>query len=346
VSQTSTGDTLEITFAQEPVKRPKRKRDEIPPSLVEKAVQRGHVAIVQSKPAANGKTKGWRSEATADTATLDGPRQIIHLDGSPRLNDDDAELTARSIDFYRLSGAVTADHDVKLTLRQGSSAQAPVHAVAEKVFFDHDRNEAILYGGDQDARLWQAANSVAASTIVLDRQEQMLIAPEKNGEGRVHCVFAGPGSKATGSEAVIRVDANSLQYSGGERRAAFQGNVVAQQASGRIRADKADLFMSRNTVAGGAGNRIPNPRGSVDHMVAEGKVQVDEGTRKGEGQRLVYTASDGKFVLYGRTGQPAHMADPEHGTVSGAALIFTNRGDSVEVDGGNARAVTDTQVPR
>jgi hypothetical protein len=40
------------------------------------------------------------------------------------------------------------------------------------------------------------------------------------------------------------------------------------------------------------------------------------------------------------------MADPEHGTVSGAALIFTNRGDSVEVDGGNARAVTDTQVPR
>jgi lipopolysaccharide export system protein LptA len=346
VSQTSTGDRLDITFAQEPVKLTKHKRDEIPPSLVEKAVQHGHVAMVQIKPAANGKEKAWRSEATADTAVLDGPRQIIHLDGSPRLNDDEAELTARSIDFYRLSGAVTADHDVKLTLRQGSSAQAPVHAVAEKVFFDHDRDEAILYGGDQDARLWQAANSVAASTIVLDRQEQMLIAPEKNGEGRVHCVFADPGSKATGSEAVIRVDANSLQYSGGERRAAFQGNVVAQQASGRIRADKADLFMTRNIAPGDAANRVPNPRGSVDHMVAEGKVQVDEGTRKGEGQRLVYTASDGKFVLYGRTGQPAHMADPEHGTVSGSALIFTNRGDSVEVDGGNARAVTDTQVPR
>lgn len=346
VSQTSTGDTLDITFAQEPVKQAKHKRDEVPPSLVEKAVQRGHVAIVQIKPAANGKEKAWRSEATADTAVLDGPRQIIHLDGSPRLNDDEAELTARSIDFYRLSGAVTADHDVKVTLRQGSSAQAPVHAVAEKVFFDHDRDEAILYGGDQDARLWQAANSVAASTIVLDRQEQMLIAPEKNGQGRVHCVFADPGSKATGSEAVIRVDANSLQYSSGERRAAFQGNVIAQQASGHIRADKADLFMTRNTAQGGAASRVPNPRGSVDHMVAEGKIQVEEGTRKGEGQRLVYTASDGKFVLYGRTGQPAHMADPEHGTVSGAALIFTNRGDSVEVDGGNARAVTDTQVPR
>jgi lipopolysaccharide export system protein LptA len=348
VSQTSTGDTLDITFAQESAKQSKQKRkpDEIPPSLVERAVQRGHVAIAQIKPGANDQTKPWRSQATADIATLDGPRQIIHLDGSPRLNDDEAEMTAQSIDFYRLSGAVTADHDVKVTLRQGSSAQAPVHAVADKVFFDHDRDEAILYGGAQDARLWQAANSVAASTIVLDRQEQMLVAPGKGGQGRVHGVFADPGSKATGSEAVIRVDANSLQYSASERRATFQGNVLAQQASGRLRAEKMDLFMNKNAAGASGVSRIPNPRGSLDHMLAEGRVQVDQGTRNGQGERLVYTASDGKFVLYGRAGQPAHMADPDHGTVSGAALIFTNRGDSVEVDGGTARAVTDTQVPK
>jgi lipopolysaccharide export system protein LptA len=279
-------------------------------------------------------------------ATLDGPRQIFHLEGSPRLNDDEAEMTAQMIDFYRLSGAVTADHDVKVTFRQGTSAQAPVHAVADKVFFDHDRDEAILYGGAQDARLWQAANSVAASTIVLDRHDQTLLAPEKNGEGRVHGVFADPGSKATGSEAVIRVDANSLEYSAAERRATFQGNVIAQQANGRLRADHAELFMTKNAVAGAAAQRVPNPRGTLDHMIAEGNVQVDEGVRKGQGERLVYTASDGKFVLYGHAGRPAHMADPEHGMVSGAALIFTNRGDSVEVDGGNARAVTDTQVPK
>ena len=142
---------------------------------------------------------------------------------------------------------------------------------------------------------------------------------------------------------MIRVDANSLQYSGSERRATFQGNVVAQQASGRLRADKADLFMTKDAPAA---SRVPNPRGSLDHMLDEGHVHVDEGARSGEGERLVYTASDGKFVLYGRTGQPARMADPLHGTVSGAALIFTNRGESVEVDGGNARAVTDTEVPK
>ncbi|HEX4580467.1 MAG TPA: LptA/OstA family protein [Acidobacteriaceae bacterium] len=343
VSQTSTGDTLDVSFAQEPTRQTKRKPDEIPPSLVEKAVQRGHVAMVQIKPGVDGATSA-RSQATAEIATLDGPRQIIHLDGSPRLSDEEAEMTAQMIDFYRLSGAVTADHDVKVTLHQGASAQAPVHAVAEKVFLDHDRDEATLYGGNgRDARLWQAANSVAAPTIVLDRHDQMLIAPGKGGQGRVHGVFADPGSKATGSEAVIRVDANSLQYSGSERKATFQGNVVAQQASGRLRADKADLFMTKDAPAA---SRVPNPRGSLDHMVAEGHVDVDEGTHSGQGERLVYTASDGRFILYGRTGQPARMADPVHGTVSGAALIFTNRGDSVEVDGGTARAITDTQVPK
>lgn len=344
VSQTSTGDTLDITFAQEPTKLSKRKPDQIPPSLVEHAVQRGHVTIVQIKPGATDQEKPWRSQATAEVATLDGPRQILHLEGSPRLNDDEAEMTAQMIDFYRLSGAVTADHNVKVTFRQGSSAQAPTHAVAEKVFFDHDRDEAILYGGSQDARLWQASNSVAAPTLVLDRHEEMLIAPEKRGQGRVHCVFADPGSKATGSDAVIRLDANALQYSARERRASFQGNVVAQQANGRMSADKADIFMT----AGGSSavDRVPNPRGSMDRMIAEGKVQVKEGTREGSGDRLAYTASDGKFILYGRAGQPARMTDPEHGMVAGTALIFTNRGDSVEVDGGNTRAVTDTQVSR
>ncbi len=346
VSQTSSGDTLDITFASESVRQAKRKADEIPPSLVEQAVQHGHVRIVQIKPAAKGQAKPWRSQATADMATLDGPRQILHLQGSPHLSDDEAEMTAQNIDFYRLSGAVTADRDVKVTLHQGASAQAPVHAVAEKVFFDHDRDEATLYGGAQDARLWQAANSIAAPSILLDRHDQTMTAPANHEQGRIHGVFADPGSKATGSQAVVRVDANSLQYSAKEHKATFQGNVVAQQASGRLRGDTAEIYMTPDSVASATPGLVPNPRGSLDRMVVQGKVQVDEEQRKGTGQRLVYTASDGKFILSGRSGEPARMMDTQHGTVSGSALIFTNRGDSVEVDGGNARAVTDTQVPK
>ena len=355
MSQTSTGDTLDIRFAAESstpeaTKQPKRKSvaraDTMPPSLIEQAVQHGHVAIVQIKPAADGKSKPWRSQATADTATLDGPRQIVHLDGSPRLSDDEAEMTAQSIDFYRLSGAVTADNDVKVTFRQGASAQAPIHAVAQKVFFDHDRDEATVNGGSQDARMWQAANSVAGPVLVVDRQEQKLIAHGNGPGGRVHAVFADPGSKATGSAAVIRVDANTFEYSAAERKGTFAGDVVAQQSSGRLRADRALLFMSDEKQAAGPGGGIPNPRGSLERMVAEGNVHVDQEARKGAGEKLLYTAADGKFVLSGRTGAPAQMTDSVHGAVSGASLIFTNRGDSVEVDGGTTRAVTDTQVPK
>ena len=346
VSQTSSGDTLDITFAQESGKpAAKRKPDTLPPSLVERAVQHGHVVMVQTKPGTNGQKEPWRSQASADTATLDGPRQIMHLEGSPRLSDAEAEMTADSIDFYRLSGAVTADNNVKVTFRQGASAQAPVHAIAQKVFFDHDRDAATLTGGGQDARLWQAANSVSAPVLVIDRHNLTLEAHGNGPDSRVHGVFADPGSKSTGSDAVVRVDAATLSYSGAEHRATFKGNVIAQQSGTRLRADTAELLMTRDTLSTGPA-RVPNPRGSLDRMTAQGNVQVEQDRRKGAGDRLVYTASDGKFVLSGRTGDPARMTDPVHGTVTGASLIFTNRGDSVEVEGGTTRAVTETQVSK
>ncbi len=360
VSQTSTGDTLDIAFAQESQAaakkkpgsksngRPASKPDAMPPSLVERAVQRGHVFIVQTKPAADEKTPPWRSQATADVATLDGPRQIIHLEGSPRLSDQEAEMTAQSIDFYRLSGAVTADHDVKVSFRQGATAESPVHAAAAKIFFDHERDEAILTGGSQDARLWQGANSIAAPVIVLDRHIQVLTAHGSGtaGEtqGRVHGVFADPGSRSTGTDAIVRVEAATLTYSAAEHKGTLRGNVVAQQSSGRLSAQTAVLYMTGDRPGSGPASRVPNPRGSLDRMTAEGAVEVNQEGRRGVGDRLVYTASDGRFVLSGRGAEPARMMDAHRGTVTGASLIFSNRGDSVEVDGGTNRAVTDTQI--
>lgn len=349
VSQTSTGDTLDITFAQESTAHAAGKPDAMPPSLVERAVQRGRVFIVQAKPAKDEKTLPWRSQATADVATLDGPRQIIHLEGSPRLSDQDAEMTADSIDFYRLSGAVTADHDVKVSLRQGASAQAPAHASAAKVFFDHERDEAILSGGAQDAHLWQGANSISAPVILVDRHNQVLTAHGSGTDGqpaagRVHGVFADPGSNSTGTDAIVRVEAATLTYSAAERKATLQGNVVALQSGGRLHARTAQLFMTGDRPGTTPTSRVPNPRGSLDRMIADGGIELDQQGRKGTGERLVYTASDGRFVLSGRTGDPARMTDAQRGTVTGSSLIFTNRGGSVEVDGGTGRAVTETQV--
>jgi lipopolysaccharide export system protein LptA len=81
--------------------------------------------------------------------------------------------------------------------------------------------------------------------------------------------------------------------------------------------------------------------------------------RRGTGERLVYTAADGRYVLTGGPGQPPRIVDSQKGTTTGVALIFKSADDSVEVsnhpDSGSAaphpgadpqaRTVTDTHTP-
>jgi hypothetical protein len=62
------------------------------------------------------------------------------------------------------------------------------------------------------------------------------------------------------------------------------------------------------------------------------------------GEKLVYTASEDKFVL---TGGPPSIFDAEHGKITGDSLTFYNRDDRVLVEGGNSSpTVTQTQVAR
>jgi lipopolysaccharide export system protein LptA len=40
------------------------------------------------------------------------------------------------------------------------------------------------------------------------------------------------------------------------------------------------------------------------------------------------------------------MTDPQRGTVTGAALIFHSRDDSVSIEGGGQKTTTDTTAPK
>jgi lipopolysaccharide export system protein LptA len=68
-------------------------------------------------------------------------------------------------------------------------------------------------------------------------------------------------------------------------------------------------------------------------MIATGSVVVDQPGRKGTGDRLVYTASDGVYVLTGTKSAPPRVVDEAQGTTTGAALRFRSGDDSVEVLG-------------
>ena len=74
------------------------------------------------------------------------------------------------------------------------------------------------------------------------------------------------------------------------------------------------------------GNEGPS---QIDHMVAEGKVVVTEPNRRAVGDKLVYTADDGKYYL---TGKSPSIFDASHGTVWGDSLTFYSRDDRVLVE--------------
>ena len=61
---------------------------------------------------------------------------------------------------------------------------------------------------------------------------------------------------------------------------------------------------------------------------------------------MVYTGETGEYVLTGTAAVPPKMNDPAQGTVTGEALIFHNRDNSVTVEGGGRKTTTDTTAPK
>jgi lipopolysaccharide export system protein LptA len=79
-------------------------------------------------------------------------------------------------------------------------------------------------------------------------------------------------------------------------------------------------------------------------MVAQDNVVIQQANRRADGQNLVYTVADDKFVL---TGGPPSIFDAEQGKITGVSLTFFRGDDRVLVEGGTSTpVVTQTRVAR
>ena len=93
-----------------------------------------------------------------------------------------------------------------------------------------------------------------------------------------------------------------------------------------------------------SGSQALKGQGQLDRIVAEGHVVIQEPARRAEGEKLVYTAADDKFVLTG--GSPS-IFDAERGKITGDSLTFYKRDDRVLVEGRETSpTVTQTRVAR
>ncbi|HTZ90314.1 MAG TPA: LptA/OstA family protein [Alloacidobacterium sp.] len=360
----STGDMLRISFVPRnstPAAGVSRqKSSSMPAAQIDTAVQEGNVSLTET-PAKNAKAANGNAQsplhATAKRAEYHAADQLVQLTGNPRVNNGTMDLTAQTIDYHRDSGDATAKGDVKATYLRGqqSSAggsmfggQGPVHIVAEEADLQHASGDSIFRG---QARMWQDANSVSAPVIELSRTQQTLKAHddvERKSLAVDTTIAAALGPKRQPS--MIRVKSNMLVYSDKGRRGDFSGDVVAVAPDGTIRSDQADFFLrpvaQQKPQHQAGASAHPGDSSQIDKIVARGNVVLTQPGRKGEGQQLVYTSADGRYVLTGTAANPPHISDAAHGTTTGAALIFNDQDDSVEVSGGQSAAVTKTRAPR
>ena len=247
----------------------------------------------------------------------------------------------------------------------GLGGQGPAHVIASEAHLQRTAGAAggtgtsvVIFTGH--ARLWQDANSVSGPTIVLDRERETLVARSGDASEPVEVVLlsatgvsggkisrpgAGKATKPTGSS-VIQVFGGDLKYSDAERKAVMKGGalgvVTAETGTASSTSNEVELvLLAPGNHAGKDGGA-----GQVDRMTARGQVVVKSEGRRGTGEELVYTSESGEYVLTGTGAMPPRMTDPARGNVTGEALIFNSRDDSVSIEGGGRRTTTETTAPK
>ena len=259
----------------------------------------------------------------------------------------------------------------------------PTHVIAHQAQLLHDSQKAIFTG---EARLWQGSDSVEAPVIELSQKMQTLAAYGGDScKQCVHTTFLGQAGLGQSAElghakkpiaenggSVLEADANRgpstirvlsqrLLYSDAERKASFSQHVEAISSSGDVFADQAEVFLTTANSTSHA-KRVdasaPTEKKSFSHgnnasqsgveqIVATGHVVVQQQGRRGTGTRLVYTASDERFVLTGDGAHPPQVVDSIQGTVTGQVLTFSSQTQAIIVSGSpNDAAVTKTRVQK
>ena len=293
--------------------------------------------------ASNGKGAGLGGRtATADKARYNPADETLSLTGTPRVTDGGLAISATTVRINRRTGDAFADGDVKTTyseLKQDPNGALlatsdPIHATARSMNAQRNSGVARYTGG---ARLWQGANIVEAPAIEFSRQQRSIVA-QGAADKPVQSVFVQVDK--SGKSTPVVVTAAKLAYVDSERRAHFTGGVVAKGAEVTVSADSVDVILN----AAGSGAKTTSAPSQLNQIVAQNHVAIQETGRRATGEKLVYTAADGKFVL---TGGPPMVADATHGTIRGDSLTFYSHDDRIVVESKqSSRTVTHTRVTR
>jgi len=304
-----------------------------PGSGVDVLVQQGNVAYI------DGERKAWGEKARYTPSD-----QVLTLTGSPRVIDGGMTTTALSMRLNRTTGEAFADGDVRTTYSDlkpqpnGAllASSSPIH-VTSRSMIAHQKSEIATYTAD--ARLWQDANLVTAPSIEFDRDHRSMRA-QASAKQPVSTILVQTDKE--GKTTAVRITSDRLTYMDDDHLAHFDGNVQAKGTDVTVTSAEMDVYLvpRGENLSGQSSTQAAR----IDHIIARDHVVILQPQRRGTGEKLVYTASDDKFVL---TGGPPSIFDAERGRTTGVSLTLFRHDDRVLVEGSDTSpTVTHTRVAR
>jgi lipopolysaccharide export system protein LptA len=352
----------------------------LPQGGIESIVQQGSVAYSDGQ-VASKRTQAWADKALYTPAdqilVLNGSPRVS--DGGMVTTAKTIRINRATDDAFAEGNVKSTYSELKEQPNGALLASAsPIH-VTSATMTSHNSPAVALYQGN--ARLWQDANIVEAPSIQFDRDRRFLVAqgtaaqpvstvlvqakltPAENAPPGPDKAKAGPargsikphaaGDKGehkenrkseekSGDTSPVAITAARLTYADAERKAHYEGGVVAKGVAFTASSATMDAYLLPRSQTS-SNQQLAGP-GQLDHIVAQGNVVVLQPSRRAEGQTLVYTAADDKFVL---TGGPPSIFDAERGKITGVSLTFFRADDRVLVEGKvSTPVVTQTRVAK
>ncbi len=327
-AKTSTSDRVEVTFNSA--------------GGIAALLQDGHFHYYEPAPQGANERAAWAGHARYSPSD-----ETLLLTGSPRIVDGGMTTTAETIRLDRHTGDAAATGDVKTTYSElkpqpGGALLAggdPIHVTAPNMRAVRSSTAATYSGG---ARLWQGSSIVQAPVIEFNRQARKVVARAAALDSSSAVTTTFVQQDGGGKVTPVTVRSGLLTYLDSDRKGRFEGGVVVRGADTTVTADKVDAYLQPR-------GQSPPQRGQpgpsqIEKIVADGHVNIQEPNRRATGEKLVYTAAEGKFVL---TGGPPSIFDAERGKITGGSLTFYNRDDRVVVESSNSSpTVTQTRIAK
>jgi lipopolysaccharide transport protein LptA len=245
----------------------------------------------------------------------------LRLQEDPKIQQETGDLQADTIDIIPETGDVNASGKVRHLLRRRSGAartgllsgqDAPTLVTSRRFAYQQAKKSALYEG---DALLRSGRDEIKAPKLVLE--EDAKGARRLLGSQGVVSLLHPKSSKPGDPEpAAVEGRGADMLYEEGAGRIVYTGDVTIRQGDIQTVSPKATITLTAD------GN-------AVEKLVAGEPVAVQQGIRKANGRRGVYTPGNETMVL---TGENVVLVEADRQT-RGRSLTFKVGDDTILVDG-------------